>query len=98
VKIKTVTSNLHTDEQPFNHTLLTLQNHSQVDYVTCIANGCYLEIANTSRKQESTEEGVKKCHVPNNMNGIYHDGLREEDHDKNSFSGSERGGKAWLPQ
>jgi hypothetical protein len=37
-------------------------------------------------------EGVKKCHVSNDMNGIYDDVLWEEDYDENASSGSESGG------
>jgi len=48
---------------------------------------------NTSRKQGSTVKGIKTCHVSNNMNGTYDDVLKEKDHNKNSSSGRDHGGR-----
>jgi hypothetical protein len=47
----------------------------------------------TSRKQESTVKGIKTCHVSNSMNGTYDDVLKENDHNKNSYSDREHGGR-----
>jgi hypothetical protein len=59
--IKTATSNLHTEEQPFSHRLVMLRNHSKSDHVTCIGNACYMGTANQHQQENPLWRGLKSA-------------------------------------